>query len=370
LAEEIKKIKADLPVRKMIKEEIEPVETKEAVCEIAKFVEFHQPWEREEAMQEILPQGHDVTYYGGMVEPSLDKRAEGSTFKEAYNEYIEKYTYTQTGGAGTAGYALIPVYVDPDIIDRTRREIPFIELLPRRAVQGLTYDYNAITTLTNAVTLNEDATLDDLTDVYDRFSSTVTYIYSTGRVSGPSIAARKGYVDALNLEVQNRTLGLKRYEDSLCLQSAATSPEMSSLADLITTNETALSGPLTISALRTEITQCFDAGGVINLIIMTKTLHDSLKGQLQDYQRYTDTTRIAWGIETLSFDGIPVIVDRYVPSGYVYILDMSVIFMAVLQDMVYEELAKTNDSVKFTLKAYEVLVCRAEAFCSLLTGCT
>lgn len=369
-------MKKSMPVYKASKEET--TETKDvdttkdtSATEIQKFAVAHSPYDREEALSKVLPESSGVgsEYYGG-IESNVDKRADGLRFKEALNEYVQKYTYTETGGGGTAGYALIPVYVDPDIIDRTRREIPFIELLPRRAVKGLTYDYNAITTLTNAVTLNEDATLDDLTDIYDRYSISMTYIYSTGRVSGPSIAARKGYVDALNLEVQNRTIGLKRYEDELCLQSSGTSPEMDSLADLISTNETALSGALTITALRTEIAQCRDAGGVINLIVLTNTLANSLKGLLQDYQRYIDTTKIAWGIETMSFDGIPVIVDRYVPSGYVYLLDMSVIFMAVLQDIVYEELAKVNDAVKFTLKAYEALICRAEAFCSLLTGCT
>jgi len=338
---------------------------------IAKFANFHGNWDYEDTLKSVLPESSQegVEYFGGVIS-NVDKRAGGMRFKEAYNSYIQKFTGTTTGGAGTAGYALIPVYVDPDIIDRTRREIPFIEMLARRAVQGLTYDYNAITALTNAVTLNEDASLDDLTDTYDRYSTSMTYLYSTGRVTGPTIAARRGYVDALNLEVQNRTIGIKRYEDQLCLQSAATSPEMSSLADLISTNETALSGALTVSALRTELAQCRDAGGIINLLVLTNTLSNSLKGLMMDYQRYVDTTKIAWGIETMTFDGIPVVVDRYVPTGYVYILDMSVIFMAVLQDIVYEELAKTNDAVKFTLKAYEALICRAEAFCSILTGCT
>jgi len=338
---------------------------------IAKFANFHGNWDYEDTLKSVLPESSQegVEYFGGVIS-NVDKRAGGMRFKEAYNSYIQKFTGTTTGGAGTAGYALIPVYVYPDIIDRTRREIPFIEMLARRAVQGLTYDYNAITALTNAVTLNEDASLDDLTDTYDRYSTSMTYLYSTGRVTGPTIAARRGYVDALNLEVQNRTIGIKRYEDQLCLQSAATSPEMSSLADLISTNETALSGALTVSALRTELAQCRDAGGIINLLVLTNTLSNSLKGLMMDYQRYVDTTKIAWGIETMTFDGIPVVVDRYVPAGYVYILDMSVIFMAVLQDIVYEELAKTNDAVKFTLKAYEALICRAEAFCSILTGCT
>ena len=319
--------------------------------------------------------GHDVTYYSPKMVKSgsngnleVDER-KGMSFKEAYSN-IQKFTYTQTGGAGTAGYALIPVYVDPDIIDRTRREIPMVEMLQRRAVQGITYDYNAITALTNAVALAEDAALADLTDTYDRISVTIKYLYSTGRVTGQMIAATKGYIDILNQQVNNRTLGLKRYEDYLIFSgSTSTSAQQFNGFDAtITTNATALGGALTVDSMRSEITQCHDAGGIINLIATTKTVEQQLKGRLMDFQRYVDTTQLAWGITTITFDGIPVIVDRYATAGYMYFLDTSVIFMAVLQDAVYEELAKTNDSVKFTIKEYVALIVRAEAFCSILTG--
>lgn len=307
-------------------------------------------------------------YYGGMQDADLDLRKDSvGSFKEAYNEF-RKYTYTQTGGAGTAGYALIPVYVDTDIQDRTRREIPFIEMLPRRAIQGLTYDYNAITTLTNAVALAEDADLADLTDVYDRFSTAIKFLYSTGRVTGPAIAARRGYVDALQLEVRNRTIGMKRYEDQQAIIGPGTGNTFSGLITQITTNSTNLAGALTIDAMRSELTTCYDAGGITSLILTTKSVEQKLKGLLMDYQRWVDTTKIAWGIETMTFDGVPVVVDRYVTSGYMLFLDMSTIFMAVLQDIVYDELAHTNDSIKFTLKCYEALVMRAESFCSELYG--
>ena len=45
-----------------------------------------------------------------------------------------------------------------------------------------------------------------------------------------------------------------------------------------------------------------------------------------------------------------------------FVLDTNVIEMRVLQDVSYEELAKTNDSIKFMLKCYEVLVCKAPQF--------
>ena len=47
-------------------------------------------------------------------------------------------------------------------------------------------------------------------------------------------------------------------------------------------------------------------------------------------------------------------------------IDMDYVEMRVLQDMTFEELAKTNDSRKFMLKIYEVIINRAPEFCSLI----
>ena len=63
---------------------------------------------------------------------------------------------------------------------------------------------------------------------------------------------------------------------------------------------------------------------------------------------------------------IPVIPSMFLSntSGakQIYFLDMDYIEMRVLQDMTYEQLAKTNDSSKFMLKIYECLIMRSTAF--------
>jgi HK97 family phage prohead protease len=370
--EEMKKFEESQPVRKAKMEAYDTTLENED-GKIQKFVisnigEVVGP--TSSSAQKLMPFEHDEVYHKseivGDTISTFDLR-KGASFKEAY---MEKYTYTQTGGAGTAGYALIPVYVDPEIVDRTRREIPAVELIPRKAVKGLTYDYNIISALTNAVNLAEDASLADLTDTYDRVSVSMKYTYSTGRVTGPAYAGAQGFIDLKANEVKQRTLALKRREDQLIfLGASSTYPnEFDGFVSLLTTNYTNLAGALTIASMRTEITQCHDAGGIVSVIFTTKSVEDMLKGLLMDYQRYVDTTQLNWGITKMSFDGIPVVVDRYCQSGYMYFIDMSVCFMAVLQDATYEELAKTNDSDKFTIKLYSALVCQAEAFCSYLYG--
>jgi len=65
---------------------------------------------------------------------------------------------------------------------------------------------------------------------------------------------------------------------------------------------------------------------------------------------------------------IPIIPSMYLSNGAgtkpIYFLDMSVVHMAVLQDMVYQDMAIVNDTQKFFMKIYEALVIRAPTFCS------
>jgi len=67
---------------------------------------------------------------------------------------------------------------------------------------------------------------------------------------------------------------------------------------------------------------------------------------------------------------IPVIPSQFLSntSGakQIFFLDTDFIEMRVLQDMTYEELARTNDSSKFMLKIYECLIMRSTGFNSFI----
>lgn len=314
-------------------------------------------------------------------------------------------TTLSTFSAGTLP-VLIPVYVDPEIVDTTRRATPLVELIPRVTNYGRTADYNLITAIATAQPLGEDAALTEQNDTYVRRSVAIKYLYSVGRVTGPMFAASKpylssgGYVDALSLEVKNKTLALKRLEEAMILLGDASSdwtePVNSStiasaysyngLYQLITNaNSNGLGGSssyrtdnggvnLTIAQLRTAIRTARTAGGEPNLIVTDYATYDRIKALIQDQLRYVSTTSIAWGITTVSFEGLPVIASRFlsttdgsgsgVPADArsLFVLDTNVIEMRVLQDVTYQELAKTNDSMKFFLSCYEVLVCKAPQF--------
>lgn len=330
----------------------------------------------------------------------------GFTLRKALSTTFSTYA------AGTLP-VLIPVYVDPEIVDLTRRATPLVELIPRVTNYGKTADFNQITTIQTAQALAEDAALNEQNDSYFRRSVLIKYLYSIGRVTGQMFAASKqylasgGYVDALSLEVKNKTLSLKRLEEAMILigdntadwvepVNAVTVSGANSFLGLFgfigttqyggsssfTTDLSAtFNTPISIGALRSGIRSARTRGGEPNLMVCDYRTYDSIKALIQDQLRYVSTQTIAWGITTVSFEGLPIIASRFLsttaasapaatPStaSSVYVLDTNVIEMRVLQDVSYEELAKTNDSIKFMLKVYETLVVKAPQFNQIIVG--
>lgn len=283
-----------------------------------------------------------------------------------------------TGGAGTAGYALIPVYVDAEIIDRTRYLTPIRALIPRRAIKGNTFDYNAITAKGGASWKAEDAPLPEDVDTYDRTSVGIKYAYSVGRLSNPAIAAMRGYVDASALDLQVKTQALLELEEDTIVNGDASTyaTEFTGLVSGITTNTTNLSSAYpTLANIRTELATCFQAKGQINLAITDTYTFNYIKGLLMDFQRQPapPADGLPFGIPgAFSFDGVNFIQSQFMPttsaSRRILFLDTRYIFMAVLQDITFQEIPSLNDSVKYMLKVYEALVNTFEACMSQIYG--
>lgn len=333
---------------------------------------------------------------------SIAEDAGYTTFREVYKALT---TTLSTYAAGTLP-VLIPVYVDPEIIDLTRRATPLVELIPRVTNYGKTVDFNQITTIATAQALYEDAAMTEQNDSYTRRSLLIKYLYSIGRVTGPMFAASKqylasgGYVDVLSLEVKNKTLALKRLEESMILLGDSINNWVEPVNSTTITGTNSYDGlwnfisnantnnlggsstyttdlagvSLSIAFIRDAVRLPRTRGGEPNIMVCDYSTYDVIKSLIQDQLRYISTTTIAWGITTVSFEGIPIIASRFlsVTDGTgsatpytgksLFVLDTNVIEMRILQDVSYEELAKTNDSIKFMLKCYEALAVKAPQF--------
>lgn len=286
---------------------------------------------------------------------------------------------TQTGGVGTAGTALVPVYVDSNIVDRTIKETPLRNLLPRRAVKGLTYDYVPLTSKGGAVWAAESAAIADQVDVYDRVSVGIKFLYAKGRVTGPSIAAMRGFVDPSQLDLTVKTTSIMEAEEDMIINGdASTNPEEpSGLIVSLTSNTTNLSGGYpTLAGIRAEFATSYNNNGQVSLAVTDASTHNYLKGLLLDIQRQPLNPSMApmgFGIpDAFEFDGVVFIRDKFMPTGAsskrILFLDTRYIFVAVLQDLTYEEKASENDSYVYMLKEYLALVVTHEAACTQMYG--
>jgi len=313
------------------------------------------------------------------------------------------------GGAGTAGYAMVPVYVDPRVVDVTRKFTPLVELIPRVTNLGTYADYNKITAKGGATTLAEDAAVAETTTTYDRASTAIKYVYAIGRVTGQAVAAIPGYTlggfspaggavgsfsdqsaaNAMQMAVLVKTREIREKEEDLIINGDATTSasthgvtgangtEYSGIVSLMsTTNQLdKSSAAMGLDDINTAIRYAFDDGGRPTLAVCCSDVYTDLLKLLTAKIGYMQPQQqVFWGFSAIVLNTMvgPITV---IPSMFmtnttgakqIFFLDMSVIEMRVLQDLTYEELAKTNDSRKFMLKIYECLLIKNTAFCSFI----
>ena len=314
---------------------------------------------------------------------------------------------TEAGGDGTAGYAMVPIYVDPRIVDQTRKFTPLVELIPRVTNQGMTADYNVITAKGGGYVAAEDAALPETTDTYNRASTPIKFLYAVGRVTGQMQAAMPSYImegfqpsgeglgggspfgsvgapNAKQMEVLMKARSLRELEEELILNGSISDDpnEFDGLVTLqmaTTTNVVDLDGAaLTWDDIETAVRYAFDDGGRPKLAVCSSGVLQDIRKIIVDTYKYNPSDlagSLPFGVsasiilQTL-VGPIPLIPSMFLTNDsgakQIFFFDTDFIEMRVLQDMTYEDLAHTNDSTKFMLKIYEAIICRNVAFNSYI----
>lgn len=283
-----------------------------------------------------------------------------------------------TGGAGTAGSALIPVWVDTEITDQTIYDTPLRAMIPRVACRGKTYDFNIITAKGGATWMVEDAALSEHVDTYDRVSVNIKFGYSIGKLTNPAIQAMRGYVDASALDLAVKTQALFELEEDTIINGDVTTypAEFNGLIQGITTNTTNLSSTnVTLAQIRSEIARTYLARGRVTVGVTDPYTHNYIKGLLMDFQRQPapPADGLPFGIPgAFQFDSLSVIQSQFMPttsgSRRFLLLDMRYLVMAVLLDITFQEVVTPTDSRKYMLKTYECFANRYEGAMSQIYG--
>jgi len=291
-----------------------------------------------------------------------------------------------TSYSGTSGSipVLVPTVVDSSLYDLTFRATPLASgLLPRVTNSGLFADYVKRTALSSAKWKAETQALASAESTYARVASAIKFAYAVGELSGPLMVASKIWQDALKIETEGQYRSLKELEENTIINGNPTSGDtdggvtdanaFQGLIDLITTNYSNQSGTgkITLALLRDAIRVIREAKGEPDLIVTDYKTLDDVKGLIQDLLRYpAPTGNIAFGIESVVFEGVPIVPDLFMPTTATEreLLVLTVrkqgnIQLRVLQDATFEELAKTADTYKFMIKEYFTMIMVQEAWC-------
>ena len=321
------------------------------------------------------------TYYNPIA--GIDKRKEMAKEYQANMQKAPSFGHT-SGGTVTA-YGLMPSFFDPAIVDRTVRQTPLVRLLPRKAVRGRAYVYNALTAKAGYTIgtagggfMADDASLPEDVDTWTATSTVMKFAYVVGRVTGPALSSGEGFLNLLAEDIRVKTSTMNEILENEIVNGDASSAAVgfTGLRASITTNTTANGGgAITLDQIREDMNTVFEANGNVDLVVTDGSTHNVIKGLLMDFQRNVErpTGQMDFGIpDAFMFDGALFIKDRFMPttaaSREIMYLDLRYVFLAILQDTTFEELAKTNDSQKYMLKWYGCLIVTAEALMADRTG--
>ncbi len=299
----------------------------------------------------------DLTVYHTGANPdfkAFDGRAELQKIVLKGAKKVQEKAYSTTsGGAGTAGVATVPVFVDPVIVDTSRKYTPLVELIPRVTNQGLTADYVRITAKSFSQTYAEDAAFADGSATRERQSKTIKYLRAVGRVTGQAQASVPGYTllgfeatgagmspgdpfrdvptsNALDQEMQLAARDLKELEENLIVNGNDTTSAISGNPDgteydgiiqqQSTTNQTDLSGGvLEWTHVEDAIRDAYVDSGRPSLAVASPSAVTRLRVIMVDSLRYTGndlTSEISFGIPSgvtlQTFVGpVPVIASQF-----------------------------------------------------------
>ena len=345
----------------------------------------------------------DMTCYSGERIGATDLRQTAGILGQAYKASLKAFNVTTGPGAAhdVYGKLLIPLYLDPQIIDISRKYTPLVEIIPRVTNRGLYAEWSTLSK-TTAFVAAEDAAMAEKNDTYARESVAIRYLYAVGRVTGQAIAATPSFMmqgmnpsganggfggdvgaaTAKQIEVLAKARSLKELEeDSIVNGDVDSTGEYDGLVQMFTDttgNNVAMStGAFDLGDINYAIQKAFDDGGRPNIAVCGSETYADMEALIQAKQGYVPVAKnVFWGYETLQLSTLvgtmPVIPSMQMLNTddlkTLYFLDLTVCEMRVLQDMTYEPLAKTNDSEKFMMKIYETFIIKNMAFCSAITG--
>jgi hypothetical protein len=276
---------------------------------------------------------------------------------------------------------------DMSIVDTVVPDTPLVGLLPRRAVTGRAYVYNKVTVRPLANFEGEESSAESQKDTYTATAVVMKFLRAYGKITGVAQRAASGYINLQSESIRSRLLAMNQaLENEIINGDTGTNAYgFNGLLASITTHSTSLGGVDVelqdirdmLASIREQISSSVRyTPGNPTMALTDPTTMNKVKGKLLDYQRFVDgvtNNEMPFGIPgAFKFDRVTFIEDQFMPvtagSRRIVFIDPVFVFLGVLQEITYEELAKDGDWNKYMLKWYGSLVISYEAACGQLTS--
>lgn len=337
------------------------------------------------------------------LRPQLKSMWEAGVQKMSAEKKSAQFDYLG-GGAGSTDRILIPLYLDPRVVDITRKFTPLCELIPRVSNQGRTAEYNSITAKTSVAAFkNPGDALAAGTVTSARGSKAMKYLYAIAEVDGQAQVMFPSYTlmgfqpsgsglpgsnfgdqaapNASQLSMLTAVRALKEVEEDAILNgnSSSAPAEFDGLIVQLNTNQSnpasGSGGDIALADINAAVKDAFDDGGRPSLAVCNSRTYTDVLDLLNAKIGYLQPAKqVYWGFSAIVLNTmvgevvlIPsMFLSNTVDAGKMLFLDMSVIEMRVLLDLTVEKLAKTNDVDRWMLKEYLALIVRAPSFCAVI----
>lgn len=262
----------------------------------------------------------------------------------------------------------------PEVIDGAVRDYaataPYLYgALPHQPWATMTYTVRKRTARPTAAWRADGGVLPTADNqAFVKVAKNVKYIYARGEVTGPMQAAAGGAYNALADEVQAHADGLVEKVSGDLVTATGAADDIEGLLTQIAGGGTADdlnagTGDLDVTARVAPanelsldlLDEALDLGkGTADLMIVgSELIRRKINAMLRSNQRFNDRVEIQAGFRVTSYDGIPMVtVPEWSDDTRIILIRRSDTKILVHQDLTFEELAKTRDSIDFMLKAY------------------
>lgn len=288
--------------------------------------------------------------------------------------------------ASTAAAYFVPEVIDGAVRDFAAKVPTLYNAVQKRPWATNTYYIRKRISLPTAAWSIDGGPLPSATQAtYSKTFKTMKYLYTRGEVTGPMIAAAGSVFDALGSEIEAHTQAMVERVSTDLATANGNSNDITGILYQITNDSdmytatggagavvNAASAYLSLNWIDKAIDAAVDVGagsGTPNTIVTTRKVARMINSLLQSQQRFMDSTEVAAGFRVPTYDGLAIVVDNHWQDDTkILIMDRNRATVLIHQDITYEELAKTKDSVDFMMKWYGGFVLEGAA--SLLQNFT